>query len=292
MSKKYRQLHKRRRRKWTHELVGAPYQFHEDGAPELPPLPDEYNRNAPIVEPQKKDGSQMRKMVLLLAAGALTLGLLFPTIQTVLPSSESTPEEQTASVVTAAPTAAPNATDAPSAGSTEPTQTPSPSPTATSSPTPTPSPSPTPKPEVEGVELMYLYWVDGIHEEAEFTLSFRVPLKNIKKGLMDNEFEAYAWINSMRGADDWDGIWTLTDADVSIGEDENGDLVAYYSGPMYWADHPTPARNDLVTIAVAGVYTDGETFEESPLSNALTVGIGGKAYIEDTSNDVPPTQSP
>lgn len=270
-------------RKKSHELNDAPTEFHEDGAPEYPFLPDEFNRSAPLIdeaEAEAKRKKHLRKMMMYLAAaGAFAVGLF------ALPFAAATPKEPAATdtpAATAAPTPvssreAEAKTPAPTAASFAPTDTPTAEPTA----------APTPEPEIEGVELMFAYWVDGSGESAEFTLTVRMPLKNLKKGLMTNELEFYAWINGMRGADDWDGIWTASDYDTSFEADENGDLYAYYSGPMYWADHPTPSGNDLVTFAAAGVFFDGaETYQESPLSNCLTVGIGGKAYAEDTSNNL------
>lgn len=59
--------------------MGLPPEFHEDGAPEYPPLPDEYNRGhrEPPAAPSKK--SRMRQFLLLVFVGGLTaLGLLFP----------------------------------------------------------------------------------------------------------------------------------------------------------------------------------------------------------------------
>ena len=61
----------------THEILGAPPQFHEDGAPEYVALPDEYNRFAPIITPQKSSSRLMRIMLLLASAGLAVLGILF-----------------------------------------------------------------------------------------------------------------------------------------------------------------------------------------------------------------------
>ena len=40
-------------RKRLHEIMDMPTEFHEDGAPEFPVLPDEFNRNAPNAEPEE-----------------------------------------------------------------------------------------------------------------------------------------------------------------------------------------------------------------------------------------------
>ena len=57
--------------------MDVPTEFHEDGAPEYPVLPDEFNRNAPVVEPEE-DKTRLRKIMLYAAAtGLLSVGLLF-----------------------------------------------------------------------------------------------------------------------------------------------------------------------------------------------------------------------
>ena len=171
-----------------------------------------------------------------------------------------------------------------------PTTPPTAAPTAVPTSAPTATPTATPKPEVEGVELLYAEWVDFTGEGAVFNLYARIPKKNIEeKGLLSTELEVFAWLNGMRTVDDWDGINTLEVSaaeygqDVSFGAGEDGDIMVTYKGTLYWADHPTPARSDLVTIAVCGVYQ--ETWELTDPSNSLTVGIGGKAFLEDTSNE-------
>ncbi len=65
-------------RQSVHELNRIPTEFHENGAPELLELPDEFNR---FPRPQKKAERRFdpRKLLLLLtAAGILTLGVFMP----------------------------------------------------------------------------------------------------------------------------------------------------------------------------------------------------------------------
>lgn len=266
------------------------------GVPETPHLPDEFNRNAPLfdeVETEAKRRKHLKKMMMFLAAtGAVSIGL-FAAVPALTEPTENPEAEATYAAVTPEVTP-PDATAAP-------TVSPEPTAALTAAPTPEPTPAPTPeptqKPEVEGVELLYAEWVDGTHESAVFNLYARIPLKNIKeKRLLATELEVFAWLNGMRTVDDWDGINTLEVSAVEFGQgttfgsDDNGDVIVTYSGTLYWADHPTPAISDLVTIAVCGVHQ--ETWELTEPSNSLTVGIGGKAFLEDTTNEPSTTQTP
>ena len=66
-------------RKRVHEIMGLPPEFHEDGAPEYTPLPDEFNRFSPASAEAVDTSSRLRKMKLLLAAAGLSvLGFLSP----------------------------------------------------------------------------------------------------------------------------------------------------------------------------------------------------------------------
>ena len=283
----------------SHILNGIPTECHEDGAPELPPLPDEFNRFAPIVteeESAAKRRHRLHKMLMyLMAAGALGLGLMFPGLSALTNgtgNADAEAEAQTtaapASSAKPSPTAAPtpNPTDAATAAPTATLR-----PTSTPEPTAVPTQEPTPEPEVEGVELLYAEWVDFTGESAVFSICARIPKKNIEeRGLLPTEMEVFAWLNGMRTVDDWDAINTLEvtaaeyGMDVSFGAEESGDIIVTYTGTLYWADHPTPAWSDLVTIAVCGVFKD--TWELTDPSNSLTVGIGGKAYKYNT-NETP-----
>ena len=63
----------------VHEQNRIPTEFHEDGAPELPALPDEFNR---FSKPQKDEAKDRRKrfwkMLVLAVAGLMTLGVFTP----------------------------------------------------------------------------------------------------------------------------------------------------------------------------------------------------------------------
>ena len=101
----------------VHELNQIPTEFHEDGAPELPLLPDEFNR-FPKVEAPEKDRSRLRKLMLILAfLGLSILGVFSLTPKenaevepepiasaTVLPTSEPTPQPTEIPTPTPAPT--------------------------------------------------------------------------------------------------------------------------------------------------------------------------------------------
>ncbi len=161
-------------RKRLHEIMGVPPEFHEDGPPEHPNPPDEYNRFAPIEEPAKRDRSRLMRTMLLLAASGLTvLGVLLsrsairveaeePTATptaTAVPAATSAPETPTMPAVVEAPTPAP--TDTPAIEPiVETTETPTPEPMPTPSPSPTPEPSPVVEP---GVEITY-YRMSEVYE--------------------------------------------------------------------------------------------------------------------------------
>lgn len=115
----------------VHELNRIPTEFHENGAPELPELPDEFNR-FPRSAKAKEDRSRLRRIMLLLAvAGLVTLGIF----ASLLPENNPAEAEavQTEKTETREPTALPTAvpTDVP---------TPAPTPEPTAEPTPEPTP--------------------------------------------------------------------------------------------------------------------------------------------------------
>jgi hypothetical protein len=112
-------------RKRVHELNRIPTEFHEDGAPELPPLPDEFNRDQKTGTPKEKKESSIRKAMLVLAAsGLVILGVITPVVR--LQTQPDANPEPTAIV--------------------EVTTTPEITPEPTSAPTPVPTPEPTPEP--------------------------------------------------------------------------------------------------------------------------------------------------
>ena len=62
----------------TREQDQIPTEFHLNGAPEFPELPDEFNR-FPRKAKVREDRSRLRKIMLLLAAaGLMILGILAP----------------------------------------------------------------------------------------------------------------------------------------------------------------------------------------------------------------------
>jgi hypothetical protein len=65
-------------REQVHELNRIPTEFHEDGAPELPPLPDEFNRYPRRAKTEDRRSRLRRSMLLLAASGLTVLGILFP----------------------------------------------------------------------------------------------------------------------------------------------------------------------------------------------------------------------
>ena len=118
-------------RESVHELNRIPTEFHENGAPEFPELPDEFNR-FPRPAKAKEDRSRLRKIMLLLAvAGLVTLGIFAPLLPENNPAeAEAVQTEKTETPEpTALPTAAPTAV---------PTPAPTPEPTAEPTPEPTP----------------------------------------------------------------------------------------------------------------------------------------------------------
>lgn len=273
-------------RKSSHESNDAPTEFHENGAPEFPFLPDEFNRNAPIpdaAEAEAKRKKHLRKLMMFLAAtGAIVLGLF---VLSPAPTESAEPSQANATYpANGSPVASPFEAEGKTA---VPTAAPTATPTA--APTATPTATPTPEPEIDGIELLYAEWTEGTGESAVFSIYARVPRKVVEEmRLLPTELEVFAWINGMRTVDDWDGINTLEVSaaeygqDSTFGEDENGDIIVTYTGTLYWADHPTPGENDLVTIAVCGVVQD--TWELTDPSDGLTVGLGGKAFKYNTDD--------
>lgn len=125
-------------RKHAHEIMGIPPQYQEGGTPEYPPLPDEFNRNAPVVIATEDRKKRLRRVMLLLAAVGLTvLGILFPR------SVKSDAVEEPHATVSPVPTE---------------TATPAPAVALTAAPTETPSPESTSKPTavpIPGVKITF-----------------------------------------------------------------------------------------------------------------------------------------
>ena len=138
-------------RKSVHELNRLPTEFHEDGAPELPELPDEFNR-FPRPATAKEDRSRLRKVMLYLAAaGVVTLGALSPRVHADLPSKA----DDNASVAQTTRQPSGKETDAP-VSTIEPSVPPAPTPT----PEPTSKPAPVQTP---GVDVGYYYRASDVY---------------------------------------------------------------------------------------------------------------------------------
>ena len=145
-------------RRAPHELNQIPTEFHEDGASELPELPDEFNR---FPRPNKpRESSRLRKIMLLLAAAGLTVLGVFAlqpkeTKDLSVAEAQPTPSVQTeteAPVLTTTPTAEPVK------ASPSPTEMPIPTETAIPSETPKETPTPTP-----GVSVSYYYRASEVY---------------------------------------------------------------------------------------------------------------------------------
>ena len=115
--------------------MGIPQQYAGLETPEYVHLPDEDNRDAPVMERvEKSASSRIRRIMLLLGtAGLTTLGILFP------PSAKANAEAETTPVpvVTASPAETPSAA---AVATLAPTAEPTASPSVSPSPTATPQP--------------------------------------------------------------------------------------------------------------------------------------------------------
>ena len=119
-------------RKRLHEIMDMPTEFHEDGAPEFPVLPDEFNRNAPNAEPEEVKNRPRKIMLYFAAMGLFSVGLLFSSSpHTKDPTASVTPPPAAQASETPALTARPTA-----AVTMEPTAEPTQAPAATPDPVP------------------------------------------------------------------------------------------------------------------------------------------------------------
>ena len=288
-------------RKKAHELIDAPPEFSEQIAPELPVLPDEYNRFAPLASEADEAAAaalrrRMRKMLLLAAAGLMTAGLLLTGVVQ-LPQS---PEKDAAAVESPSPSPTPkggkpkpaatgdeqsdNEPEATPELTDAPTEAPTATPTATPTPSPTPTPEPTPEPDIPGVQLLEAEWYAGAGEAAQFRVVMRIPKKNVDNGIIISDI--YARINSnVLSHEEWDAIWTLSDEMIKTEVNENGDQIITYAGSLYWP-RSAPTSADKVTLAATGWDTRREgAMGETELSNTLTVGFGQTASLFDQPNE-------
>lgn len=154
-------------RKRLYEIMGVPPQYREDGPPEYPAPPDEFNRFAPIAqEPERVRSRIMRIMLLFGVSGLTVVGLLFSRANA---SAADTRPAELIAQADATPSPSPKAAAAvPTEDTPVPTETPRPEETAvppsapsdTLSPAPaeTPSPAPTDTPaprETPAVDALY-----------------------------------------------------------------------------------------------------------------------------------------
>jgi len=138
-------------RQSVHELNRIPTEFHENGAPELLELPDEFNR-FPRPAKAKEDRSRLRKIMLILAAaGLVILGVFAP----LSPENRPAEAEAVETEKTEQPAMTPEASALPTPIATPaPTDVPTPIPTVT----PTVTPIPTP-----GVDIIYYYRASEVY---------------------------------------------------------------------------------------------------------------------------------
>ena len=140
-------------RESVHELNRLPSEFHEDGAPELPELPDEFNRFPRPVK-AKEDRSRLRKVMLYLAAaGLLTIAACSLQTKGRGGTAEPAKADENAPVVQATQQPSGTETDAPTAA-IEPSLTPA------AMPEPTPKPEPVQTP---GVHIGYYYRASEVY---------------------------------------------------------------------------------------------------------------------------------
>ena len=170
-------------RKRVHELNRIPTEFHEDGAPELPPLPDEFNR-FPNAAPKKEERSHLRKVMLYLAAAAVVLlGVIRPTLRL-------NPPAEAEAVPPAAQTAA-TTQDATTPQPPQPSES-----TAPATPAPTAEPTAEPEPMAD-CEVVYFFTHSVSHGAVMLTdpahttaVHVRLWSDELNDGLINEEWTA------------------------------------------------------------------------------------------------------
>lgn len=126
-------------RKKLHEINGVPPEDQNRTTPEYVPLPDEYNRFAPVAAEEEKKPSRIRKIMLILAAAGLaTLGIFWP--NKILPNQPVNPD--TTATAPSATEVIPSVTPSVKEPTPQPNETPTPAPNLTPTPSPTPEPTP------------------------------------------------------------------------------------------------------------------------------------------------------
>ena len=200
-------------RESVHELNRIPREFQENGAPEFPELPDEFNRFPRRPKPQK-DRSRLRKIMLLLAvAGLVTLGIFAP----LLPENNQA-EAEAAPTETESPANTPEASVLPTV---EPTSAP------TTEPTPEPTSEPTP-----GVDVPYYYRASEVYyaqlrismPERVSSVSFRLTAPDDEEPALEVELtpqQIGTAVYQLRTEDRDDGF----DANAFFAHHEEADLL-------------------------------------------------------------------
>ena len=259
-------------RKRLYEIMGVPPQYHEDGPPEYPAPPDEFNRFAPQEEQESERTRSriMRIMLLFGFAGLSAVGMLFarasataddtrPAVLTASAVSTQTPEPEAAAVAvahvsmettlpeeTSAPTAAPSDTPAPvptDTPSPEPMETPSPEPAETPSPEPTETPAPRETPAIDALYFNFSaqYHLDlSLADAAELTACEIV----ITDPLLGNELFRHA----------------LTEAELAAGRYEMEPIWLDSYMMEHWSEFESLNAEPDPVLSVTAVYStaDGE----------------------------------
>ena len=158
-------------RESVHELNRIPTEFHENGAPELPALPDEFNRYpAPQKDKSKDRRKRFWKMLILAVAGLMTIGVLTP---------DATVEAEAVPPIEA---------QQPSGQETEtPVGTDAPKKTAAAEATPVPTPEPEPLPDSEVIYYQTFSVGHGI-----ILLTDPAHTTAVHVRLYDEQIDAYA----------------------------------------------------------------------------------------------------
>ncbi|MBR4906097.1 MAG: hypothetical protein IKZ44_04510 [Clostridia bacterium] len=233
-------------RESVHELNRIPTEFHENGAPEQPELPDEFNR-FPRPAKAKEDRSRLRKIMLLLAAaGLVILGVFAPLHPDPRPAEAET--VQTEKTETPEPTAF--ATSVPTA---VPTPAPTPEPTPEPTPIPTETPKPTPIPPTPGVIVGYYYRASEVYyallrisvPERVSSVSIRLTAPDIEEPALEIELTPRQIEN---------GIYQLRAGDRDEGFDAN-EFFAHH------AEANLTMELTYTILSEAGEETVAETIE-------------------------------
>ena len=227
--------------------MGVPPEFHEDGAPEYPDLPDEFNRNAPVVESTEVKRRKHTVLLYLAAAGLITVGFFVPR------SDRTAVEAQAQSTATAAVST-----------TAEPTEVPTLTPAATPAPTAAPTPVPTETPKVTpiptpGVNVTY-YRMSQVYY-ATLILSMPEQLSSVSFRLMAPGVEEPAFALSLTPEQIAGRVYQLRAENRDEGFDANGYLADHWD--VFGTMDREPDLSMELTYTVtgdAGEETHTETF--------------------------------